>query len=426
MSPPSPAPRSSRWFSALAALFTLCCLPLLFATRENNYTWDETSYHLPAIRQIREHWPGLDLLKDSLSATAPGYHYLLAGKSHLTGHGRLPLRLVNFTVSLGLLGLLWQIWPAGSSARLAFLAVLPLAASNFFVKSASCIVTDNAALLTIAGSLAALFFGSAPRGPRWSSGLATAAVCIRQSSVWLVMPLLIRLTGSGRSRVRWLLLAPPLLALGWLVAAWHGLVPPAWQDKHQATAGLVPAAGAYALSVLGILGAAYYAAGRPVTWTADLRNVWTGLGALAGLSLALAGPNVPGYTEGRWGGYLWDLAARLPMGQTYSPLFLLLAPVGGAVLAMLARRLWLEAGAAAALPWLAAYVAWLVSGLSNRLVFHRYFEPVTLVLLICWLALVIRSRPPVSSPGLKPLAILGAGQLLVTLLTAHARTFGLL
>jgi len=426
MSASLPRSLSLRWFPALAALFALLCLPLLFSPGESNYTWDETSYHLPAVRQIRTHWPRLDVLHDSLSATAPGYHYFLAGVSFLTGTGRQALRLVNFAVSLGLLGLLWKFWPAGYSPRLACLAVFPLAASNFFVKSASWVVTDNAALLAIAGALGALFFVPARSGLPWSSGLAAAAVCIRQSGVWLVAPLCVCLLGKDQSRLRLLLLAPPLLALAWLVVAWHGLVPPDWQESHQAGAGLVPAAGTYALAVLALLGMAYYAAGRPPAWKDDLFSPWTGLGALAGLGVALGGPNVPAYAEGRWGGYLWVVAGHLPAVGAYSLLFLLLAPAGGALLAMLGRRLWLEAGASAALAWFAAYACWFATGLSNRQVYHRYFEPVTLVLLICWLALLARARPPTEPRRTTPLAVLGSLQLALTLVTAYGRTFGLL
>ncbi len=417
---------SFRWFPALAALFVLLCLPLVFSTGENNYSWDETTFHLPAIRQIRAHWPKLDLLHDSLSATAPGYQYFLAGVSFLTGAEQRPLRLVNFLVSLGLLGLLWKFWPAGFSPRLAFLALLPLAASNFFVKSASWIVTDNAALLAVAGALGALFFLPARRGLPWSSGLAAVAVCVRQSCFWLAAPLLFCLLRAGKPRFRLFLLTPPLLVLVLLVATWHGLVPPEWQEKHRTVIPLVPAAGAYALAVLALLGVAYYAAGPPAAWKEDLPSPWTGLGALAGLGVALAGPNLPGYAEGRWGGYLWALAEHLPSGVAYSSLFLFLAPAGGAVLAMLVRRLWIEAGVSAALAWFAAYAGWFTSCMSNRQVYHRYFEPVTLVLLVCWLAMVVRARPSPEPRRIVPLAVLGGVQLVLTLVTAHGRTFGLL
>ena len=100
---PNTVPLPLRSFVGLAVLFALLCLPLLVSDRVTNYTFDESNYHLPAIRQIRAHWPRLDLLADSLSATAPGYQYALATASFVTTSHRLPLRLVNFAVSLGVL-----------------------------------------------------------------------------------------------------------------------------------------------------------------------------------------------------------------------------------------------------------------------------------------------------------------------------------
>ena len=420
------APFRLRSFCWLGLIFALLCLPLLLSNRESNYTYDETNYHLPAVRQIREHWPRLDLQRDCFSAAAPGYHYMLAGLSFVTTTNRLPLRLVNFAVSLGVLALLWRAWPAGAGTNLVTLALLPLAASNFFVKSASYLVTDNAALLMITGALTALFFAPAAPGLRRASGFAAAAVFIRQSGIWLVAPLGIRILREPFSIRRLLLLLPPLLILSWLFFSWGGLVPAAWRDATRSATGLVPAAGAYLLAVLGLLGTAYYAAARPADWSADLRSRWAGGGALAGLALALAGTTTFSFEDGRWGGYLWDAAARLPAVGPYSAVFLVLTPFGGALLAVMVRQLWLEAGTTAALGWSAAFIGWAGTGLTNRLVFHRYFEPITLVLLICWLLLLIRTRPAPAGVALRPLAILGVFQLALTLITAHGRTFGFL
>jgi hypothetical protein len=427
MSVPPLASLPFRWFPVLVTLFALLCLPLLLSSHENAYTWDETSYYLPAVRQIREHWPRLDVLGDSLSATAPGYPYVLAGVSFLTSPGRFPLRLVNFAVSVGVLALLWRTWPAGAGPRLALLALLPLAASNFFVKSASCVVTDNAALLAITGTVVTLFLRPAGTGPVWASALATVAVLVRQSGAWVIAPLGFCLLRARGPAARWLLLIPPVAALGWLVVTWGGLVPPAWQAAHYAGTGLVPAAGAYLLGVLAILGVFFYAAARPAEWRTDLTALGTGVGALLGLAVALVGPTMPDYAAGRWGGYLWEIAARLPSMHSHSLLFVILSPAGGALLAMLGRRLWLETGAATALPWLVTFFAWAGAGLSNRQVFHRYFEPFILVMLICWLVMLVRVRPP-GLPGVtaRPLLALGGVQVALTLVTVYGRTFGLL
>ena len=408
-------------FNGVFAVFGLLCLPLLFSDRTSNYDFDESNYHLPAIRQIRAHWPRLDLTADSLSATAPGYHYALATVSLLTTANRLPLRLVNFAVSLGVLGLLWRAKPSRLAPRLAVLAITPLAASNFFIKSASFVVTDNAALLATTGALTALLL--APLAPRFvlASALTTIGVFIRQTGIWLVAPLAARIfitPGTGR---RLLLVLPPLGVLLCLLHSWGGLAPPPWQT---ATTGLVPAGGAYLLAVYALLGSVYYAAACSLDWKQDLRQRWTFVGGLGGLSVALAGANTFSHQEGRWGGYLWEVAARLPSFGPYSPVFLLLTTLGGALLAMMVRRLSLEAGRAAALTWATAFGAWAGTGLANRLVFHRYYEPVMLVMLICWLLLLQRSRPGDTKMATWPLVLLGGVQTLITLITAYGRTFG--
>jgi hypothetical protein len=407
----------------LAALFALLCLPLLLSTRETNYTWDEASYHLPAVRQIYAHWPALDLKQDSLSATAPGYHYFLAGVAHLTGTSRLALRLVNFVLSLSLLIVFCTAQPAGQSRWFGALIVMPLACSNFFVKSASYLVTDNTALLTIAGTLLCLFFSPSPRGSVVGSLLSATSVFIRQSGIWLAAPLACRLLGEPNPMRRLPLLLLPGLTLGWLFLAWGGLVPPEWQ-LTLASRGLVPAAGAYILSTLALFGPAYYLALRPREWPEDLFSRWTIAGLVIGTGFALAGANAPNHDAGRWGGYLWELAVRLPTLGVYSSVFLILSPLGGAMLGVLARRLWHETTPANAVTWMAAFAAWMASSLSNRQIFHRYYEPTLLVMLICWLFLVIRRRSAESSLMIGPLAVVGGVQLVLTLVTAYARTFG--
>jgi hypothetical protein len=418
-----------RPLACLAGLLALLCLPMLLSHQATNYAADESAYHLPAIRQIRAHWPGLDLLHDSLSATAPGYHYVLAGISYLTGPGQLALRLVNFAVSLGVLALFCPAWPAQTASRTVFFALLPLAASNFFVKSASYVVTDNAALLAVAGTLLALLLTPSPRGPRNASLLSALALFIRQSGAWLLAPLLARiLTEPGRRpRFRqWLPLLPSVGILGWLAISWGGLVPPIWREATSPASGLAPAAGAYLLAVLAIFGSCYYAAARPVRWNEDLRSGWSMAGVILGLGLALAGPTTPDHDAGRWGGYLWNLAGHLPVVGRYSAVFLLLAPLGGTILGMLARRLYFETGRTTTLIWLAAFLGWMGTGLLNRQIFQRYYEPTILVLLICWLLLLARVRPAPLRLDIRPLVLIGVTQVGLTLLTAHARTFGLI
>jgi len=60
-------------FVWIALVFGGLCLPLVLCDRSSNYSGDEAAFYLPAIRQIRANWPALDLRRDCLSATAPGY-----------------------------------------------------------------------------------------------------------------------------------------------------------------------------------------------------------------------------------------------------------------------------------------------------------------------------------------------------------------
>lgn len=417
-------------FGFVALVFLLLCLPLLFSTRTGGYADDEDLYHLPAIRQIRDHWPALDLKRDALSAISPGYPYVLATVSLVTGAERLPLRVVTWGLSLALLGLLWRIFPADARG-LAVAAVLPLACSNFFVKSASWIVTDNPGLLCATAALAAAFLLPGSRGG-WLGGLAAgAATFLRQVHVWTAVPLALRAIQQIRAPDHpkpWVrLFLPPLVpvaVLGLLVANWHGLVPPAWQSAValQGTLSITPLV--YGLAVFFILGVFYQTTLPAENPASDWRARSSLVAGAIGLVLALAGPSTYDVPAGRWGGYLWSAAAQLPVVGQRSILFLVLTPLGAALLAVMVRRLARRAGPGPAWLWLGSLLAWAATTLSNRLVFHRYFEPTILIFLVFWTVLMVRENP--ARPGLRlsRLYALALAQGLITLATAHYQTYG--
>ncbi len=400
----------------------LLCLPLALQREVVNFSADEAAFHLPAIRQIGEKWPDVDLIADSLSATAPGYHYLLATLTLPFGQALPAVRALNLVASLAVLVVLWRALPGPAVTRA--LLVLPLAWSNFFVKSASFVVTDNAALLASALVLAHVGNGSR-RATAGLSFAAAAAIATRQSTAWLVAPLAVRCLDLAAPRDRTIAalgLALPLGLLAALVAAWNGLVPPQWQEETLGRgANRLPAA-AYVLSVAALLVPPYLLAFRPAALPS--RSVpAAALGAAVGLLAALAAPNLPNMEAGRWGGYLWNLAGALPAFGERSVVFLVLAPVGGAALALFS----LAVGRSAArgrIAWLATLGAWTASHLANQQLFHRYYEPTLLLLLVAGAALLLRERSGPIDP--RPMAALVAAQLLITLVTAHGRAFGLL
>ncbi|HEY4302444.1 MAG TPA: hypothetical protein VGM73_16350 [Candidatus Didemnitutus sp.] len=405
----------------------LLAWPLIVWRGSTNYTWDEQNYYVPAIQRIRTHWPQVDLSGDSLSATAPGFAHFLAGVSLLTGDSLLALRSITFAVSAGVLVTCWWYRPKGASMSLVFWSLAPLACSNFFIKSSAHVVTDNPALLCVVFALAGLFF--AP--PSWGAigGLASAAATwVRQSSFWLAGPLVVRaLAARGWSAKFAGLLAiiPSVLVLAVLWHAWGGLVPPSWREANMAKGTDAPAAIAYLLAVFGILGLPFAIAARPMAhWKSELG--WPGLaGGIIGLSMALAGPNAPDYTAGHWGGYLWLVAAHLPAWHERSLLLLVLAPLGGAVIGAMVHHLRRSHQSGAALTWLSAIAAFAAASAFNREVFQRYFEPPALVLLAFWLFLSVGSASA-NRTDVRPLIALTTVQLMITLVTAHGRTFGLL
>ena len=405
----------------LAVLLLACvalCLPLVLLPGSTPYTFDETNFYLPAIRQIRAEWPRLDISANSLSATAPGYQYLLATLSFLTGPSLLALRFLNLALSFVLPLVLWFAWPAETCGWLRACALVPLVGGCFFIRAASNLMTDNVALLATAGTLALVFGPGLPRGLA-VAGTATAfAVIIRQNTIWLEAPLAVRWLVNGRPASSWALLPAPAV-LSWLILSWGGLVPPAWQTHS----GLGYAAAPYQLAVLGVLGIFFYASISP-DWRADLGNRWTWAGAATGLLLALVCPTAPDYDAGRWGGYFWTAAEHLPVFGRRSVLFFALAPCGGGLLATLTRRLWSTAGTHTTLLWLSAFISFFASGLLNRQVHHRYYEPVLLVLLVFWLLLLTSAKPSAPAVRFGPLLALGTGQVMITLLTAYGRTFG--
>ena len=82
----------------ISASLCIGALLMILDIRGPTYS-DHIKYHLSSIIKIREHWPSLDLEKDTLSAVSPGYYYLLASFSFLIGSGEICLRIFNLFIS---------------------------------------------------------------------------------------------------------------------------------------------------------------------------------------------------------------------------------------------------------------------------------------------------------------------------------------
>lgn len=294
-------------------------------------------------------------------------------------------------------------------------------------------MTDNASLLLVTASLLAMLsLGSATSLA--GSMLAGLGTFVRQLNVWLMAPALFRAliqesaakpANSGKAwRTPTRLLGAmaalsPLLVLAVLFRAWGGLVPPQWNQQ----AFKVSLSGeAYLLSVVAVFGAFYFGLDSLRTWAARAPRGGLAMAAAAGLAIALVSPTSLSYPDGRWGGYLWSLVAWLPVFAGRSLLFLLLAPVGLAMAVALWRELRTSMPTWRADLWSISFVAWASTFLVNRQVFHRYFEPTTLIFFI--LAFGLGKRAALGNPGRLRLATCCALQVLGTMGTAFLRTFG--
>jgi hypothetical protein len=372
----------------IIGLFAATCWPLMSSLQTSNYVFDELNYHLPAVRQIASHWPALDLERDSLSATAPGYHYALATVSQITGDGMRRMRFINWAVSAALLAMIYVFIRKRLPATESMLLISPFAASNFFIKSACWVVTDNAALFLTAMSLFAALEYAAPAAKIRLSLASAAAVFVRQMAVWTtVLPFAAALkpgTPFDSSRRREILIAlllavPGFIAVALLIHAWGGLVPPIWSETsvRLSTAGPI-----YLLSVLGIFG---YLVLPDNTLHLLFQPAFrrTALIVFAvGMLFSLTSETSHSYEHGRWGGYLWSLAMRLPVVSGHSVLFALLCGLGALVVALLFKSLVVEGKKDVATVFLIGLAAWAATFVVNRQIFHRYFEPTVLIFLI--------------------------------------------
>ena len=359
--------------------------------KENNH--DERTWHMPAVAQISAKWPALDLVSDCLSASPPGCHWILAGLSKITGGGTNTVRIWNACFGIGLIGLI-AVWLARRLETIdAALLTGGFAASNFVVKSAAWVLTDNAGLVFATASLLLMF---SSRGGKDKGGLllsvgATLSIWMRHIQAWILAPLCLHCYFSAPkqsgflarlTRCAWCLL--PIVSLILFFASWRGLVPPQWRS---ASVGMTLCPQSYTLTMAGLflpfLMPLRYL--RFTHWKHEKH--WLLIAGLVALSITLVTPTAYNFEQGRWGGYVWAIAARFPVLAERSIFFMVMAPVGAVLWMLLWRGVQREVGQVQGNLWGIACVAWLASLLVSRLVFQRYYEPMFLVLTLIGVAL---------------------------------------
>jgi len=431
--------RDSRETIVVLAIFTLffgaAVLPVAVGWRVAEASFDEQRCYLPAITQMRANFPAVDILRDSLSANPPGYTHVLAGLSFLTGDTLPAHRAWHFVLSLlGALGLLWFAASLVRGTEMAVAALLPAICSGYYLKSAAQLSTDNLALvLSVAVTALALFGSSSGRTAALAGVLGALAVYIRHVTAWTAAPLFAKACvlwwqrsradrSEKRRIVTWMLAAAavvlPLVIFVWF---WQGLVPPMWGRAHGS---LSMAPLVYGLALCGVFGPVFLWAAY-LSRSLDFRRADVLYGSVAGLVLFVFTETSPSYEAGRWGGPLWALAGKLPLWGDRSLLFLPFAMLGGAALAVAARSL-ASRMPARAFVWAFAFVAWMITGIPNRQVFHRYYEGPVLAFWGLWLIALLDSsqeRSPATRAvlyGLSVLLLLSGAHSLLTSVTGFA------
>lgn len=392
-----------------ALLFAAVVLPVSVGWRVAEASYDEMRCYLPAITQMRANFPSVDILRDSLSASPPGYTHLLAALSFVSGDSLPAHRAWHFALSLlGAAGLLWFVAFQARDNTLVVAALLPTVCSGYYLKGAAQLSTDNLALvLSVAVTALAMFGAPSCRNAALAGLLGVCATYVRHVAAWTAAPIFAkavvlwwegggRLFSSRRHMVAWAIAAVavvlPLVIFVW---SWGGLVPPAWGGQARGSISLTPLV--YCLSLCGLfapffLGVAALSRALKVSWQDAL---W---GSLAGLAVFFLSETSPSYEAGRWGGPLWALAGKLPLFAGRSFLFLPAAMLGGVCLATAFRSLACRVPDQAFI-WATAFAAWMFTGIPNRQIFHRYYEGPILAFLGLWLiALLCCLRAPSRAP----------------------------
>jgi hypothetical protein len=404
-----------RWAPlALAAMFAAAVLPVaLLGADATSEAWDESTSHLPVIRQFAAEWPRPDLVGYP-SATAPGYHLLMAMPARV-GLGVQGLRVLSGLFGLALVLVAWRGAARWTGPWLGAALALPIALGTYVVSGSAWLTTDVLSVL-LGTALVAVMAWQPPGGRAFLSAgtLFAAAVAVRQTNVFLAAPVLAAgLLGSPAGRAaspaeQWagdeprgwsrawgaaLALVPGVLILAALVQAWGGLTPPAYRAMHDA--GLSPVAPVYGLALVGCWGTVLMAAMPMEAMRAFRRHAWAVLALVALAAFASALPESAWSKDaGRWGGPLWTAVRALPSWESRSPFVIACAMAGTMVLSVL----WIRAAEVGrgrmATVTVVALLALFVVQAGNSQVWERYFDPAVLVAL-AWLAAmgIDRTRP---------------------------------
>jgi hypothetical protein len=376
---------------ALLGTFALLVLPaILFGTSANvRHIFHEDSViaHLPMVNYFLHH-PLFERTYLSASAITPGYHIFLAVLAKLAGYSSVDettwiTRAVNAAMGFGVLVMLWAVLRRLNASRWTATALcLPLACSNYVISPAIWILTDDVALLLYTATLFIVLFD------RGNGVLAGVTGFFLSWSRQLFLPVLgvygVELLRSGRS-MTWreigmttLAILPGLSIVIYYALAWHGLTPPTYQAFNRSA--FLPSVPLNALALTGLLALPFSLTILRAFATLDKRHVaFVALGfALLTVVLWAFGQTNFDSSDGRYGSLIWLLSKHTPILGDHSPIVLILALLGGGVLAIMLVHAYAEEYYPAETVMLLLYY---IANSAQVMAWQRYIEPVMLVTL---------------------------------------------
>jgi hypothetical protein len=416
-------------------------VPAAFQAGWPSELMDQDHYHWRVIVTMDEQWPRPNVV-EYRSATSPGYHLVQTAVYRMTG-SRTGILIANALFGFGLIAALYVTiapfagsWPASAM-------VLPLMLSPYTLGGSIWMTTDNLALTFVVLAIGGALLRPFSRGRAVRTGVyAALGVLVRQVHLWTAAP--IAWSALQRSPLATLIPGPlriqddaprtwsnlliggcaalmPAVLLGVFAMLWGGLLPIDDEIRAKHGAGWNPAAFAFGLSVVCVLGAAYLPLLSSTIRTMRPADPMLWGAAIIGLITALAAPtsHVKRFRDNGW---IWSVVERVPEIADRTVLFLLLAPVGAVLLVLLYRAARDAGRGPIALGILLTFLGWLLAQSFNATAWQRYFEQPILIMLAMLGALFVGSgRTRFAYAGL---IALGAAELLLSGITMYREFLG--
>ncbi len=333
---------------------------------------DQKNYHYPTIEHFRDTFPAIDVA-NVRTATSPLYHLVVAALSVPLGGSLFVSQIIGSLFAAALAALL--VHTVGPRP----LILAPLLLSAYFWQSTLWLNTDVAALLWVALALLALLRADTVRAFAAVGAFAALAVATRQTSIWVLIPIVAVIVGSGwrgREMVSRAVVScvPALMVLALLVSAWEGLTPPAFVDVNANVRSWVSLS--FGFAVLAIFAVPLVAATHRTLPVSSLRLPLT-VGVLV-TAPSVVFPSAPNVSS-RTGGLVWSVAAHTPQIAGRSIFLMVAAFVGGVAGCLVLQRLDRRAGLILGF----GYVGMCLTFTAAGDLFQRYFElPAALMFVI--------------------------------------------